>query len=45
MSLKELDIPDDRLEEMAAKCTAKGPLGNFVKLYKDDVFKIYKLAR
>jgi alcohol dehydrogenase YqhD (iron-dependent ADH family) len=45
VSLKELDIPDDRLEEMAAKCTEKGPLGNFVKLYKDDVFKIYKLAR
>ena len=45
VSLKELNTPDDRLEEMAAKCTEKGPLGNFVKLYKDDVFKIYTLAR
>jgi len=45
LSLKDLNIPDDRLEEMAAKCTEKGPVGNFLKLYKDDVFNIYKLAR
>jgi alcohol dehydrogenase YqhD (iron-dependent ADH family) len=45
VSLKEVNIPDDRLAEMAAKCTAKGPVGNFVKLYKEDVVKIYKLAQ
>ena len=45
VSLKDLNIPDDRLEEMAVKCTEKGPVGNFLKLYKDDVFNIYKLAR
>ena len=45
VSLQDLNIPDDRLEEMAAKCTEKGPVGNFLKLYKEDVFTIYKLAR
>ena len=45
VSLTEIKIPDDRLEEMAAKYTEKGPVGNFMKLYKEDVFNIYKLAR
>lgn len=45
VTLGELDIPDDRLEEMAEKCTENGPVGNFVKLYKEDVLKIYKMAR
>jgi alcohol dehydrogenase YqhD (iron-dependent ADH family) len=45
VSLKELGIPDDRLEEMAAKGTEAGPLGNFKKLYKDDVLEILRLAR
>ncbi len=44
-SLKELGIKDDRLEEMAKKATAAGPLGNFVKLGKDDVVSIYRLAQ
>ena len=44
VSLKEANIPEDRFEEMAAKCTEKGPVGNFVKLYQEDVLKIYKLA-
>lgn len=45
VSLEELGVSDDRLEEMASKCTAKGPVGNFKKLYKQDVWNIYKLAK
>lgn len=45
VTLKELGIPEDRLEEMAAKCTERGPVGNFVKLEKEDVLNIYRLAR
>ena len=30
---------------MAKKATEDGPLGQFVKLYKDDVKKIYELAK
>jgi alcohol dehydrogenase YqhD (iron-dependent ADH family) len=44
ISLKELKIPEDRLEEMAAKATESGPVGNLVKLYKNDVLEILKLA-
>ena len=44
-TLKEANIPYDRLEEMAEKCTEGGPRGNFVKLNKDDVLEILKLAR
>ena len=37
--LADADIPDDRLEEMAAKCTGNGThtVGNFVKLTEADV--------
>ncbi len=45
VTLGELNVPDDRLEEMAAKCTEGGPIGNFMKLEKDDVLNIFKLAR
>ncbi len=47
VSLREMDIADDRLEEMASKCTMGGSatIGNFVKLNKDDVYNILKLAR
>lgn len=45
VTLKEADIPYDRLEEMAAKCTESGPVGNFVKLEKDDVLNILKMAK
>ncbi len=44
-SLPELGVKDDRLEEMAAKATAAGPLGNFVKLGRADVVSIYRLAQ
>ena len=44
--LSDLDIPGDRLEEMADKATNGGAwqLGNFKKLSKDDVLEIYNLA-
>ncbi|RBP40288.1 iron-containing alcohol dehydrogenase [Garciella nitratireducens] len=44
-TLKELNIPEDRLEEMSEKCTQKGPIGGLVKLYKEDVLNIYHLAQ
>lgn len=46
-TLRELSIPDDRLEEMASKCkmTNGDTVGNFVKLTKQDVLNILKLAR
>ncbi len=42
--LKDIGIKDDRLEEMAAKCTERGAIGNFKKLNENDVLEIYKLA-
>lgn len=44
-TLKEANVPYDMLEEMARKCTERGPAGNFVKLNKDDVLEILMLAR
>ena len=44
VTLEELGIPDDKLELMAEMCTERGPLGNFKKLYKEDVMNIFKLA-
>lgn len=47
MTLEELGIPDDRLEEMADKCTNNGTkqIGNFKKLGREDVLNILKMAR
>lgn len=42
VTLSELDIPADRLEEMAEKATENGPIGSFVELDTEDVLKIYK---
>lgn len=44
-TLKEANVHYDMLEEMARKCTERGPAGNFVKLNKDDVLEILMLAR
>ena len=46
-NLKELGIIDDRLEEMASKATNSdlSTVGNFVKLGKNDVYSILKLAK
>ncbi len=45
-SLRELDIPSDRLEEMADKCTAGNTktIGSFKKLGRQDVLNILKIA-
>ncbi len=47
VSLKEMGIGEDRLEEMADKCTdcGKGTAGGFVTLKRDDVLEILKIAR
>ena len=43
-SLEDVNIGNDRFEEMAEKRTENGTIGNFVKLNKTDVINIYKLA-
>lgn len=45
-NLKELKIPDNRLEEMAAKCKKpnNSKLGNFIKLSEKDILEILKIA-
>ncbi|MBP2072453.1 iron-containing alcohol dehydrogenase [Thermoanaerobacterium butyriciformans] len=47
VTLKEANIPYDRFEEMADKCTSNGTttVGQFVKLTKDDIINIYNLAK
>jgi len=45
VSLQELNIPEDRLDEMAEKATRNGPVGNFKKLSQADVMNILKLAK
>ncbi|MBM7870786.1 alcohol dehydrogenase YqhD (iron-dependent ADH family) [Clostridium pascui] len=44
VSLTEANVPSDRFEEMASKGTENGPLGNFVKLHKEDIVNIFNLA-
>jgi alcohol dehydrogenase len=44
VSLSDANIPDDRLEEMAEKGAGNRTLGGFVKLNKEDVLNILKLA-
>jgi len=43
-SLSEANIGEDRLEEMAAKATERGELGEFVRLKKEDVLNILRSA-
>lgn len=43
-TFKEANLPTDKLDEMAEKAAGAHPLGNFVKLYPEDVKKIYQLA-
>ena len=44
VSLKELNIGSERLEEMASKAVAYGPVGKFKELDQDGVLAILKLA-
>ena len=43
-TLRELGVPDDRLDEMAGKATERGPLGSFAHLERADVVSVYRLA-
>lgn len=43
-TLKEVEIDNTKFKEMAAKATENGKLGNFVKLDKNDIIEILKLA-
>jgi alcohol dehydrogenase YqhD (iron-dependent ADH family) len=43
-TLAELGVPADRLQEMARRCTARGPVGHFAELGEADVLSVYKLA-
>jgi alcohol dehydrogenase YqhD (iron-dependent ADH family) len=47
VSLSEVNISEERFEEMADKCTGsdKWTLGQFVKLNKQDIVNIYNLAK
>jgi alcohol dehydrogenase YqhD (iron-dependent ADH family) len=47
VTLKDANITDDKIEEMADKCTnyGKWTLGNFVKLGREDIINIYRLAK
>ena len=42
--LSEIGIGDQDFEVMAQKAVLNGPIGNFKKLDKEDVLKIYRLA-
>ncbi len=43
-SLKDAEIPKERIGEMADKCMPLGTIGNFKKLYKEDVLSILELS-
>jgi alcohol dehydrogenase YqhD (iron-dependent ADH family) len=42
--LGDAGIDESRLREMARKCCQDGPRGNLMKLYEEDVYRIYQLA-
>ncbi|MGB9759420.1 MAG: iron-containing alcohol dehydrogenase [Thermoproteota archaeon] len=46
-TLKELNVPEEKFEELASRCTNNGTstVGNFVKLSKEDVIKILRIAK
>ena len=44
-TLKELNVSSENFELMAQKAVAKGPIGNFVKINKEDAVRIYELAQ
>jgi alcohol dehydrogenase YqhD (iron-dependent ADH family) len=47
VTLKDAGITEDKYAEMADKCTnfGKWTVGNFVKLNREDIVNIYKLAK
>jgi alcohol dehydrogenase len=44
VSLADMQVPGERLEEMAVKATKFGPLGNFKKLQQVDVKNVLQIA-
>ena len=42
--LKDVNVGDEKIVEMAEKCTKNGNVGGFVSLSKEDVISIYKSA-
>ena len=42
--LADYSIGEEHLELMAEKATKNGPLGNFKKLYKEDVLAILRMS-
>lgn len=44
ISLKEVGIGSEHLEEMASKAVSRGPLGSVKKMNKEDVLAIYKMS-
>lgn len=44
VTLQELGIPNDRLEEMAHRSVLFGPIGSFVKIEEEDALEILRLA-
>lgn len=42
--LSEINVDLGRINEMAGKIVSRGPVGNLVKIEKEDAIKIYKLA-
>jgi alcohol dehydrogenase YqhD (iron-dependent ADH family) len=45
VTLRELGVGEDRLEEMARKCTVRGPIGSFVAMGYQEVLAVYRQAR
>lgn len=45
ITLSEAGIVEDRFEEMAEKAVGSKKMGSFVKLDKNDIINIYKLAK
>jgi len=44
-TLKELDIPSDRFEEMAQKCVKFTPIGGLKRMTSEDIVNILNLAK
>ena len=44
ITFKDEGLDGNDIELMAEKATMDGPLGNYKKLYKEDVIEIYKIA-
>ncbi len=45
VTLEDLGVPDDRLEEMAEKTNWNGPVGQFVPITSDKALEILKLCK